>query len=429
MNAKLKTLTLGLLLAALIPFSPAALAADPEKSGAAATPTPALHEIGASQAPGPAVAGAPAPAPAPTPASAQAPAVAPAPAAAPAPETPLHEIGAASAAAAAPAAEPGERHRHRHGGDDGDDRVSVGSATYVGPDEKVEGNAVAVMGSLTVDGAVHGNAVAVMGTNTINGKVDGNAVAVLGDLTLGPKARVDGDAVCVGGQIIKDPSAVVGGNSVAPLGALGIFHHRTASSWWEHGLSKGRPLRNRPQPPPSVDRQPPHGRVLPAPRPPIPGRDQEVRRHARAPPGHHVPHGDPGDPRDCRCSSYFSWSPSSGSPSPWSSFRCPWWPASSSARRPCTRSSAGRSWAGTSTPPSPLLVGVAVIVALCFIPVLGLMVWALVTFLGFACALTALFTSTKPAAPAGTPPAAPPPAGASSRPRRPRPGLPPPAPR
>lgn len=415
MNAKTKTLTLGLLLAALIPFSPAALAADPESSGAAATPTPALHEAGASQTPGPAVAPAPAPAPAP--------AVAPAPAAAPAPETPLHEIGAASPAAAAPTAEPGERHHRHHGGDD-NDRVSVGSATYVGPDERVEGNAVAVMGSLTVDGSVHENAVAVMGTNTINGKVEGDAVAVLGDLTLGPKARVDGDAVCVGGQIIKDPSAVVGGNSVAPLGALGVFHHGTASSWWEHGLSKGRPF--------AIG---PNLHLL------------WIANLFMAALYLLLAFLFPGGIR--KCADTLEHRPGIvfltgilailatpvlfvlllvtivGIPValvvlPLSVVACVLF------GKAALYSFVGRAIVGRDKHPAlALLVGVAVIVALCFIPILGLMVWALVTFLGFACALTALFTSTKPAVPAGTPPAAPPPAGAVQPAAAPPAGAPP----
>jgi len=401
MNAKLKTLTLGLLLAALIPFSPAAFAADPDNSGAASAPTPALHEVGAAQPPAAAVAPAPA-------ATAPAPAPAPAPAAAAAPETPLHEVGAsASNAAASPTAEPSEKTRHHHDDDDGDDRVAVGSAVFVGPNETVQGNAVAVMGPVTVDGVVRGNAVAVMGANTINGTVDGNAVAVLGDLTLGPKARLDGNAVSVGGRVIKDPSAVVGGNTVEQMGGLGLFHHRgAASSWWEHGLSKGRPL-------------------------------------AIGPNLHLLWIANflivafylllavlfPGGIR--KCADTIEHRPGIvfltgilailGMPVlfilllvtivgipvalvvlPLSVMACIVF------GKAALYSFVGRTIVGKDKHPAlALIVGVALFIALCFIPILGLMIWTLVTFLGFACALTTLFTSTKPAAPAGTPPAAP----------------------
>jgi len=422
MNTKVKTFTLGLLLAALIPFSPAAYAADPEKSDVAATPTPALHEGGASQAPAAAVA----------PAGRAEPAPAAAPAQTVAPETPLHEVGASgSAAAAAPTDEPREMHRHHHGGDNADDRVSVGGETYVGPSETVEGNAVAVFGPDTVDGNVNGNAVAVMGTNKVNGTVHGNSVAVmgtntitgtvhenavavmgtiaidgtvhgdtvavLGDMNLGPKARLDGDAVCVGGRINKDPSAVIGGAVVQQMGGLG--------SWWKHGLSKGRPF-------------------------------------AIGPSLHLLWIANlcivafyailallfPGGIRKCadtiehRPGIVFLTGILSvlampvlfilllvtvvGIPValvvlPLSVLVCTLF------GKAALYAFVGRSIVGKQVHPAlALLVGVAIFIALGFIPILGLMIWCLVSFVGFACALTTLFASTKPAPPAGTPPAA-----------------------
>ena len=232
MNSPLKTLYAAALLAASTLFAVAGFAAD------AASPqdTPAADAKAAGQ---------------------------PAPAAKPASETPLHEIG--QGAPAAPAAQPAVAsptapaapapsavpaapvaaapdHRHGSGDDEGNDRVSVQGATYVGADEAIEGNAVAVMGPVTVDGTVNGNAVAVMGKNTINGTVHGNVVAVLGNLKLGPKASVDGNAVCVGGIITKDPGAHVAGHIVKQASVINFSDDSAASSWWEHGLSKGRPI-------------------------------------------------------------------------------------------------------------------------------------------------------------------------------------------
>jgi uncharacterized RDD family membrane protein YckC/cytoskeletal protein CcmA (bactofilin family) len=103
---------------------------------------------------------------------------------------------------------------HRHTGDHQGDRVTIASDNHIAGDEKVPGDAVAVMGDLTVDGSVAGDAVAVIGDNTINGPVDGDAVAVMGDLKLGPKARVGGDVVCIGGSLQRDPQAVIEGKIV-----------------------------------------------------------------------------------------------------------------------------------------------------------------------------------------------------------------------
>jgi len=393
MNPKLKTLTLGLLLAALVTFSPVVFAADSEKSGAAVTPTPALHEVGAAEAPA-------APAAVPAPAAATPPAAAPVPAAAAAPATPLHEIGAT----ASPAEKPSGDSRRHHGDEDENDRVSVDGTTYVGPNETVEGNAVAVMGPVTVDGVVRGNAVAVMGPNTINGKVEGNAVAVLGDLTLGPKARVDGNVVSVGGQVIRDPSAVVGGTVVQQAEGLSLFHHPTASSWWSHGLSKGRPFAFGP-----------HLHLLWIANLCIvafyvvlallfPGGIRKC-----------------GDTLERRPGVVFltGFLAVLGMPVlfillivtivgipvafvvlPLAITACILF------GKAALYSFVGRKIVGEQMHPVlALLVGAAVFIALCFIPILGLMLWFLVTFLGFACALTALFTSSKPATPAGTPPA------------------------
>ena len=181
----------------------------------------------------------------------------------PTPETPLHEIGAApapAAAAVAPTAEPTPApapSAHRHHDDDGN-RVRINGSTYVGPRESIDENAVAVNGDLTVDGNVNGNGVAVLGSATINGSVDGNsvavlgpstingtvhgnAVAVMGNLRLGPNARVDGNAVSVGGDVIKDPTATVGGQ-VIPI-YFGVNpDNPEASSVWKHSILKGRPL-------------------------------------------------------------------------------------------------------------------------------------------------------------------------------------------
>lgn len=124
----------------------------------------------------------------------------------------------------------------------GNDRVSVMGETHVLADEKIDGAAVGVLADVIVDGEVSGDAVAVMGDNTINGTVNGNVVAVLGDVRLGPKARVLGDIICVGGgDLTRAPGAVVEGKIIKK--SVGKFHVSSPlQSWWTNGLKLGRPL-------------------------------------------------------------------------------------------------------------------------------------------------------------------------------------------
>ncbi len=129
--------------------------------------------------------------------------------------------------------------RHSH---NNNDRVTVMGSTTVNDGEDIEGDAVAVMGSMTMNGTVQGDCVAVMGDNYINGVVHGEAVAVMGDLHLGPKADIYSNLTCVGGEIIRDPGSRVRGQVVNNF--THVPHHIGvgASSWWSNGLSRGRLL-------------------------------------------------------------------------------------------------------------------------------------------------------------------------------------------
>ena len=220
MNSTLKALQAACLLAALTLFSALGYAADP------ATPQGNSPSAAAAEPASPTVT--------------------------PKPETPLHEIGGneptpAPAAAPAPAAtaapvsqdKPSSRNSPHM---NGEDMVAVMGSVAVLADEHCIGNAVSVMGPVTVDGIVDGNAVAVMGRNEITGTVHGNAVAVMGVLKLGPNAHVDGNAVCVGGVVDRAPGAYVGGNVVSQARGLNFEDNSAAYSWWHHGLRLGRPL-------------------------------------------------------------------------------------------------------------------------------------------------------------------------------------------
>lgn len=80
------------------------------------------------------------------------------------------------------------------------DRVRVGAGIEVEEGEVIDGDVVAVGGSVSVDGTV-----------------EGDVVAVGGGVHLGPNAVVDGEVTSVGGTIDREPGAVVHGtvNEVA----------------------------------------------------------------------------------------------------------------------------------------------------------------------------------------------------------------------
>jgi hypothetical protein len=85
---------------------------------------------------------------------------------------------------------------------DGSDMVRVFADAEVPHGEHVDGDVVAVFGSVTV-----------------RGEVSGSAVAVFGSVKLDTSATVHGDAVAIGGGLEAPPGAVVEGNSVS-LGLL-----------------------------------------------------------------------------------------------------------------------------------------------------------------------------------------------------------------
>ena len=191
---------------------------------------------------------APAPAPVPTapaPVAAENPSLPPAnvgvPAAADPDKSTLRRLDSAPEAASPTPKKKTVRARKNSGGDP--DRVTVFSENVIGAEEKVVGEAVAIMGDLRIDGEVRRDAVAVMGSVTINGKVGGEVVAVMGDVVLGPKAEVDGDVVAIGGTLQRDPGAIVRGEVTrVGVGKLSVAKLQTPSAlraWWDHALGHG----------------------------------------------------------------------------------------------------------------------------------------------------------------------------------------------
>ncbi len=91
------------------------------------------------------------------------------------------------------------------------------------------GDMVQVVGSVTVPpgSQVDGDAVAVGGSVDVKGYVTGDVVAVGGSVTIRPGARVDGDAVAVGGTVKTEGDGIVKGQvtqvTLFPWAIPGIF--------------------------------------------------------------------------------------------------------------------------------------------------------------------------------------------------------------
>ncbi len=90
-------------------------------------------------------------------------------------------------------------------------RVRFGGSITVEKDELAE-EAVAIGGSVRVDGEVSRDVVAVGGPVRINGRVGGNVTSVGSTVHLGPEAVVEGDVTSVGGTIERAKGAQIHGS-------------------------------------------------------------------------------------------------------------------------------------------------------------------------------------------------------------------------
>lgn len=120
------------------------------------------------------------------------------------------DVEEAEPAESAEPAEPAEETVSDAGRRSSGDRVNVGGSVKVAEDE-ITNEAVAIGGSVTVDGEVRDAVTAVGGSARINGRVGGEVVAVGGAVYLGPNAVVEGGVTSVGGRIHREPGAVIHG--------------------------------------------------------------------------------------------------------------------------------------------------------------------------------------------------------------------------
>jgi uncharacterized RDD family membrane protein YckC len=147
--------------------------------------------------------------------------------------------------------------RRRHWPHNGNDLVSIGHDATV-PEGGQRDSVVAVFGSAsnygtanqdvvsvfgntTAKGPTGGSAVAVLGNVSVDGDIGQDVVAVLGNVDLGPHAHVHGHVVSVLGTVTQDPAAIVdqGLERILPEN---IATAEGIRNWVGHGLMVGRPL-------------------------------------------------------------------------------------------------------------------------------------------------------------------------------------------
>ncbi len=114
-----------------------------------------------------------------------------------------------------------------------------GAATSEG---EVADAVVSVLGGTRVTGPVGAAVVTVLGNSHVNSKVGDSVVTVLGDLDLGPQAEVAGDVVVIGGRVTRSPQAIIHGH-LNEISMGGIFSDLAwLRSWFVNCALYGRLL-------------------------------------------------------------------------------------------------------------------------------------------------------------------------------------------
>ena len=103
-----------------------------------------------------------------------------------------------------------------------EDRVKIADDIHVAAGEKIEGNLVAVMGDIVIDGIVLGD-----------------VTAVMGNIKLGPKAVVEGKVNVLAGELQRDPGAIVLGKITKEDFGIKLHSPESLQAWWTHALSHG----------------------------------------------------------------------------------------------------------------------------------------------------------------------------------------------
>lgn len=94
---------------------------------------------------------------------------------------------------------------------DNKDKVALFNDIEIPAGITVNGDAVAIFGSVTVNGNLTGDTVAIFGDVLVSGTVDGDAVAVFGKISVKDNGLINGDAAGIIGGVDKAPNATIRG--------------------------------------------------------------------------------------------------------------------------------------------------------------------------------------------------------------------------
>ncbi len=121
------------------------------------------------------------------------------------------------------------------------DSVHVGRPINIGPEEIIR-DLVAVAGDAAIQGKIRQNAVIVLGNVRFDGETGGDLVVLGGDLHLGKHARVGGNLVHVGNEFSADADAEVNGEKVIVPMPSSFPSLGWLQGWVAQGLFAARPF-------------------------------------------------------------------------------------------------------------------------------------------------------------------------------------------
>lgn len=119
--------------------------------------------------------------------------------------------------------------------------VEFGKEVLVPLGTVANGDTVAIMDDLIIEGEVRGNAVAVGGDVRVSGKVHGDVVGVGGEVILGENAEIVGDVTVVGAGLNRAPGARIHG-SVNNVSVGNLFRNSQFNWGWRKWFTLENPI-------------------------------------------------------------------------------------------------------------------------------------------------------------------------------------------
>jgi predicted acyltransferase (DUF342 family) len=106
----------------------------------------------------------------------------------------------------------------------GNDRVSIGSDITV-PEGETVGDVVCILCSVHARGDISGDAVAILGGLTVDSghRINGDAAVIGGDLTMGESSEIGGDVSVIAGDANLASEAVIHGSRTVMPGRLWLL--------------------------------------------------------------------------------------------------------------------------------------------------------------------------------------------------------------